>query len=232
MGTSSLIASPLPLRSLRLPDDEVPRLKSAVERAFGVSLAEFQWRDGSTAGDLETAVLRALSSQAEPWDRIDRICSRRVRRAIAAMPDVPSSVPRFAKLADLGLSNPRRFIRRVRRATGTPIGAPGPSRMGRWGGNLLGAGLLGGMLLQNTPFVVVFLAAPVGLAMLGLDRGAFGDITLDDLIRDIVNLNSRKLSEAWSGKRPEVVWRWLRSEVADVVGYPAARITRKTRLRG
>jgi hypothetical protein len=188
-----------------------------VEATFGIKIANEEAEQCATVGDLYDMV----STHAPDWDSQDGSCGTsvvfyRLRRSLSprdrrgVVPDTP--------LVSIGLQ-PSRLFKKVADDTGLRLPAYEFTSPGMAGGYLLVGGIIAALVALLTGHWIVSgiaaLIALVGLPLIRLDPGRLpaGIVTVADLVRRTVPLNTPRLKEA--GGRPADRWSVLAALAAE-----------------
>ncbi len=188
-----------------------------IEEAFGVEIANDEAERVVTVGDL----YHILRARLPDWNDVGGSCSSsfvfyRLRRSIA--PEDRCGVRPGTELTGIGLP-PARLFRKLGKKTGLRLPIHGQTWLGVAGGWLLLAGgtvaIVAFLARLWIPSAAAALLSLAGFVLLWIDPGRLpaGMVTLGDLVRRTVPLNSQTLRQA--GGRPPHLWSALVALAAE-----------------
>jgi hypothetical protein len=228
-------------------DDELEdvELITAIEQSFGVKFGD-ETSNWTTVGDIYEALLARMPASSTVGLCATSMAFYRVRAALGRIIKVPARVTPTTKLAEFASIRPRRLCAKLARELG--VAAP-PWRQSWWGevgGWLMFFGLVGFPLVMGAAWVAhwlgfslqwprpwhMLLLAPLGLAMLFSDMGAYGAMTVGDLARAVAWRNVAYFASMGADARPAALWSALCEICAAAAerGVHASNLTAETRL--
>jgi hypothetical protein len=201
-----------------------------VEATFGFTITKEEAEPCATVGDLYDVIC----AHTPDWDGQEGRCGSsmvfyRMRRSLS--PDRMRGVRPETALSASGLQ-PSRLFKKLANETELRLPAYELTWLGKTGGFLLVGGIIAAIVALLTGHwivsSVVALIALAGLPLLMLDPGRFpaGFVTIADLVRRTVPLNSTALKDA--GGRPADRWAILTALAAEHGNLPLDQIGPET----
>ncbi|RIX31942.1 acyl carrier protein [Sphingomonas edaphi] len=201
-------------------------LLEEVEATFGIKIANEEAEQCATVGGLYDVVC----SHSPDWNGQDGSCGSsmvfyRMRRSLS--PDDKRGITPDTALAASGMQ-PSRMFKKLADETGLRLPSYELTWLGMMGGGLLVGGIIAAIVALLTGHWIVSsifgLIALAGLPLLRLDPGRFpaGFVTVADLVRRTVPLNSNSLRDA--GGRPADRWSVLAALAAEHGTLPPDQI--------
>jgi len=208
--------------------DEIDLLL-AVEEAFGVRFGE-ETRDWTTVGDLYWALARRVGTD-EAGLCATSMAFYALRGGLERSAGAKPRARPADRLAALTRLPPRRLYALLTRDLDLRLPSAPSGWMGVLGACMCIAAALGVVVALFQPALWAWLAAVLaaGVALLRLDPGAYGELTLGDLARETAARNHARFVARGADARHESVWRAL-SELLAAEGHRNAGLD--TRLIG
>lgn len=193
--------------------DDIDLLRE-IEASFGVAFDD-EAGDWRTVGDLYWALVRRVGTD-EAGLCATSMAFYALRGALERQGRTEPRARPTSRLATLARLPPRRQYALLARELGLKLPAPPSGRAGTLGLCLCLAAAPGAVVALVQPALWPWLAAGVaaGVALLRLDPGAYGQLTLGDLARETAARNNARFVAKGADTRHEAVWRALRDLLA------------------
>jgi len=211
-----------------LGDGDDIELLEAIESSFQIEFGEAAAKC-FTVGDLYETLLGLVPTSSVPGLCATSMAFYRVRSTLCRVAVQDGPIKPSTRLSGLTTLSPRRLNARLEQDHGL---ARLPLRLSVLGGiglAMLLSGVVGGVMVVALPLLwPILLLIPIGFAMVRLDEGAYRDMTVGDLARDVARRNFSHFASGGADTRPAALWRTLCELVAEETG--TTPVTAQTRL--
>ena len=226
-GTSDEVTTEIYYDLGLVGDGDAHALIQEIECVFAVDFGD-DFATWWTIGDIEAGLLARLP----PADRRGRCATLMafytIRQAFRAGRDVRPT----ARLATLREGSRIAILGALERDLGLRMPEVARSIVARVGQVMIGGGAMATFIIEGfagRPWPSGILVI-VGAALIGLDRGSFGQRTIGDLAKDVALLNYGAFVARDADRRAATLWRVLRHAIGRQTGRDPSRIARETAL--